>query len=117
MSSRVYDDKIDLDNDEMYDYVLEREKYHDLSHGTPRCMKDFSGMKTEHFGSLDDIKEYMPDKKTMHYVYLFAIVLIILVALYLIFFKNNDVTCNVPKGNYRAFFSSNDNSNDYSNFF
>ncbi len=63
MSERYYrynldDAPIDIEKDELYDYVLEREKLHDLDNTGPRCMTDFKDMdeileKEEHFGNLN----------------------------------------------------------------
>lgn len=44
---------IDLTSDEVYDYVLDREKMKELDYSRPRNIKDFSSAgSNEHFGNL-----------------------------------------------------------------
>lgn len=45
---------IDLTNDEVYDYVLDREKLKELDYSQPKNVKDFSrAWSDEHFGNLE----------------------------------------------------------------
>lgn len=59
MSERYYrynsdDAIIDIENDEIYDWVLEREQMKELDNVGPRCIRDFGGeFREEHFGNLN----------------------------------------------------------------
>lgn len=47
---------VNLDDDNVYDYVLERDQFSQISHRDPRCMDDAFDVKAydmkEHFGNL-----------------------------------------------------------------
>lgn len=47
---------VNLEDDDIYDHVLERDQYHKMSHNDPRCMRGAFGVKEydmqEHFGNL-----------------------------------------------------------------
>lgn len=81
MSQQYYryntdDAPIDIDNDEIYDYVLEREALKELDNVGPKCIKTF-GQPVEHFGNLKG-----GTKKLMENIF---IVLLVLFMLYLIY--------------------------------
>lgn len=89
---------IDLENDEIYDYVLEREELKKLDLVGPKCIRNFGGeYQEEHFGNLHGMNNSFAKN-------LFVIILVLL----LIYFgytwcKSDDLKLkNVP---YRASFS------------
>jgi len=67
---------VNLENDDLYDYVLERDNYQNLSHQDPRCMKHAFDVKEydmkEHFGNLDGIS--------------FWHIILILIAIYIVYY-------------------------------
>ncbi len=72
------DAAIDLENDEIYDYVLEREKLKELDNVGPKCVRDFGGeFQEEHFGNLTGKNKIMVKN--------LFLVLLVVVALYLLY--------------------------------
>ncbi len=93
------DAPVDLDNDEIYDYVLEREKLKELDNVGPKCVKDFGGeFKNEHFGNLKG-----KNKSLLKNVF---IILLVLGALYLLYnLCYEKKTVDLPPGKYVAKFN------------
>ena len=77
-------DGINLDDDDLYDHVLERERYHQLSHQNPRCMKHAFDVKEydmkEHFGNLSTTKSIL---------YGALILIVVFIIVYYLFFRNS----------------------------
>jgi hypothetical protein len=93
------DAQVDLDNDEIYDYVLEREKLKELDNVGPKCMRDFGGeFKEEHFGNLKG--------KNRSLLKNLFIVIMVLIALYLLYsLCCGEKKVDLPPGNYVARFN------------
>ena len=88
------DAPIDIDNDEIYDYVLEREALKELDNESPRCIKTY-GKQMEHFGNLKG-----GNKNLMRNL---LIVLIVMVVLYLTYcFLCEDKNVDLKPGRYVA---------------
>jgi hypothetical protein len=87
------DAPINLDDDEIYDYVLEREALKDLDNMPPRCMATF-GKDHEHFGNLKG--GYTALLKNM------TLAVVVIIVLYLVYSllceKNGSVS--LKPGNY-----------------
>lgn len=90
---------VDLDDDEIYDYVLEREALKDLDNVGPRCMNTL-GENNEHFGNLKG------DKTNLLKNIVLAIVIIIVMYLIHCFLcgEKNEVP-NLKPGNYSVRFN------------
>jgi len=79
---------IDLENDEIYDYVLERENLKELNNSDPQSLNDFSDMhieNTEHFGNLTNKTKLMIRK-----VALAIIIIVIIYFLYIGCIESNE---------------------------
>jgi hypothetical protein len=70
----------DLENDEIYDYVLERENLKELDNVGPKCIRDFGGEHKEHFGNMRNLKGN--NKSLLKNLFLIILVLIALYILY-----------------------------------
>jgi hypothetical protein len=90
----VDDAPIDLQNDEIYDYVLEREALKDLDLVGPRCYREMSGA-AEHFGNMKGKRG-----KMMKHVLLVIVVLVVLCLLYCL--CNDNIGYNLSPKNYIA---------------
>lgn len=87
----------DLNNDEIYDYVLEREALKELDNVPPRCIKNLGIPTQEHFGNL---KLKGGNMDLMQNVF---IVLLVLVILYLLYcFLCEDKKSGLNPGSYIA---------------
>jgi hypothetical protein len=102
MSQQYYryntdDAPIDIDNDEIYDYVLEREALKELDNVGPKCVRDIEGH--EHFGNLKGGST----NDLMRNVF---IVLLVVVMLYLMYcFLCDNKENEIKPGNYQVRFS------------
>jgi hypothetical protein len=103
MSERYYrynsdDAIIDIENDEIYDWVLEREKLKELDNVGPSCMKKFGDeFNEEHFGNISQ-----DDNNSMRYIFMIIFIIIILYLLYSFCQKDEFKLKNLP---YKASFS------------
>ena len=81
--------EVDIENDELYDYVLEREAYRKLASTGPKCMKNFKDMK-----EVDQMSEHFTTNESNKWIKKIVIIVLILIALYFIytFLSNKDTT-------------------------
>lgn len=95
------DAPIDLDNDEIYDYVLEREALKDLDNVGPRCMRTMGRMEDgeEHFGNLKG-----KNKSLVKNLIMIMVVMIVLYLLYSWMCEDSDV--QLKPGNYVVRFNN-----------
>jgi hypothetical protein len=70
----------DIEHDELYDYVLEREDYRKLASTGPKCMKNFKDMK-----EVDEMNEHFTPTESKSWIKNIIIIAIILIALYYIY--------------------------------
>jgi hypothetical protein len=97
------DATIDFENDEVYDYCLEREKLKELDNVGPKCMRDFGGEYKEHFEA-GDLKKSLFSNSTINII----AIIIALILLYLIYTSFCPIEQNnIPSGNYIARFKNN----------
>jgi hypothetical protein len=90
------DATIDLENDEIYDYCLEREKLKELDNIGPKCMRDFGGeFKEEHFGNLKGSRSLASNLLVL------LVVIIVLYLAYSLMCENNSASV-YPAGKYVA---------------
>ncbi len=91
------DAPINLDDDEIYDYVLEREALKDLDNVGPRCMKTMGKLEdgSEHFGNLKKGK-----KSLFQNLLIVFGVMVILYFLYVWMCADNNA--EIKPGNYVA---------------
>ena len=103
--------EVDLDDDQIYNYVLEREAYRKLASTGPKCMKNFKDMK--------EVDQMKPDAMNEHFttgskswIKNIIIIALILIALYFIYTSfcnsnNNNSTSSYNYGpNTRYVFNS-----------
>ena len=102
--------EVDIENDELYDYVLEREAYRKLASTGPRCMKNFKDMKEVDQMKPDGMNEHFTTIGSKGWIKNIIIIALILIALYFIytsFCNNNDNTSSYNYGpNTRYVFNS-----------
>ena len=89
--------EIDIDNDELYDYVLEREAYRKLANTGPKSMKNPKDMK-----EIVQTAEHFTTTGSKSWIKNVVIIAIILIALYLIYtlFSNGNNNNNATPYNY-----------------
>jgi hypothetical protein len=88
---------IDLNNDEIYDYVLEREQLKELDNIGPKCMNNFENPLSEHFGNMQKRKKSLATK-----LFILLIVVITLYLLYSLCLKKNN---GLNPGTYKVIFN------------
>ena len=86
----------DLNNDEIYDYVLEREALKEIYNVSPRCIKNL-GKPSEHFGNLNKRGGGMDLMQNI------LVIILVIVMLYLIYiFLCEDTKSEINPGRYIA---------------
>lgn len=101
MSEQYYryntdDAPIDMDNDEVYDYVLEREALKELDNVGPKCVRD--NETSEHFGNLKG-----GGKNLMKNILIVFLVIVLLYLSYSFLCDNGEK--NLKPGKYEVRFS------------
>lgn len=94
--------EVDIENDELYDYVLEREAYRKLASTGPKCMKNFKDMKEVDQMKPDGMNEHFTMTGSKGWIKNIIIIALILIALYFIytFFCNSNDKNSTPSSNY-----------------
>lgn len=91
------ENELNLDDDNMYELVYEREKMNNFRNTPPKSITNFSGIGTEHFSNT---------KKTKNLNKILIIVLLLLIVYFGYNYMCENTQNNIPDGVYLAHFNT-----------